>query len=122
MGGPKNVGKVKDGSTSGSLFPDCPNINFAVRSNKTLSSFNIGEFDIPSKIEPSIIDPILDTLGKCNENIFILCDDAKNVFILCDDTKKVTAGVDGTDGDVDMFGFESGMPLTQKKSIHEVRY
>lgn len=103
---------MKDGSTSGSLSPDCANINFAVRSNKTLSSFNIGEFDIPSKIEPSIIDPILDTLGKCNENVFILCDDAK----------KVTAGVDGTDGDVDMFGFESGMPLTQKKSIHEVRY
>lgn len=77
-----------------------------------MSSFNIGEFDIPRKIQPGIIDPILDTLGKCNENVFILCDDAK----------KVTAGVDGTDGDVDMFGFESGMPLTQKKSIHEVRY
>lgn len=103
---------MKDGSTSGSLSPDCANINFAVQSIKTLSSFNIGEFDIPSKIEPGIIDPILDTLGKCNENVFILCDDAK----------KVTAGVDGTDGDVDMFGFESGMPLTQKKSIHEVRY
>lgn len=103
---------MKDGSTSGSLSPDCANINFAVRSIKTLSSFNIGEFDIPSKIEPGIIDPILDTLGKCNENVFILCDDAK----------KFTAGVDGTGGDVDMFGFESGMPLTQKKSIHEVRY
>lgn len=103
---------MKDGSTSGSLSPDCANINFAVRSIKTLSSFNIGEFDIPSKIEPGIIDAILDTLGKCNENVFILCDDAK----------KVTAGVDGTDGDVDMFGFVSGVPLTQKKSIHEVRY
>lgn len=90
---------MKDGSTSGSLSPDCANINFAVRSNKTLSSFNIGEFDIPSKIEPGIIDPILDTLGKCNKNVFILCDDAKKLF-----------------------GFESGMPLTQKKTIHEVRY
>lgn len=90
---------MKDGSTSGSLSPDCANINFAVRSNKTLSSFNIGEFDIPSKIEPGIIDPILDTLGKCNKNVFILCDGAKKLF-----------------------GFESGMPLTQKKTIHEVRY
>lgn len=85
----------------------CANINFAVPSIKTLSSFNLCEFDIPSKIEAGIIDPILDTLGKCNENVFILCADAK----------KVTAGVDGTGGDVDMFVFESGMPLTQKSQF-----
>lgn len=42
-----------------------------------------------------------------------------NVFILCDDAKKVTAGVDGTYGDVHMFGFESGVPLTQNKSIND---
>lgn len=74
---------MKDGSTSGSLSPDCANINFAVRSIKTLSSFNIGEFDIPSKIEPGIIDPILDTFSYYATTL-----------------KKVTAGVDGTDGDV----------------------
>lgn len=92
---------MKDGLILGLLFFDCVNINFVVWSNKILLSFNIGEFDIFSKIEFGIIDFIFDIFGKCNEN----------VFILCDDVKKVIVGVDGIDGDVDMFGFDSGMFL-----------
>jgi hypothetical protein len=109
MGGPRNVGQVNDSVSTGALSPELSSINFAVPSIQTLSTFNIGEFDTPSKIEPGMINPIMDTLGKCQDNVFILCADAK----------KVTAGVDGNGGDVDMFGFESGVPLKQKQEIYE---
>lgn len=64
-----------------------------------------------SKLDLGVITPIL----KCLRN------NKENVYILCADAKKVTAGVDGNDGDVDMFGFERGIPLFQKQALYEKR-
>ena len=91
------------------MSPEHALINFAVPSIQTLSTFNIGDFDIPTQISPGVIDPILDSIGKSDGDAFMLCADGK----------KVTAGVDVKGGDVDMFGFEGGIPLAIKESIYE---
>ena len=109
MSGPRNVGQVTDSITTGSLSTQTALINFAVPSVQTLSTFNIGDFDIPAQISPGVIEPILDTLGKtCNE-----------AFLLCADGKKVTAGVDAKGGDVNMFGYEGGIPLDVRESTYQ---
>jgi hypothetical protein len=69
MGDPRNVGQVNDFVSTGALSPELANINFAVPSIQTLETFNIGEFDIPSKIEPGMINPIINTLGKCHDKL-----------------------------------------------------
>lgn len=41
-------------------------------------------------------------------------------YMMCADAKKVTAGVDVVGGDVDMFGYEDGTSLSErKKSLEE---
>ena len=91
------------------LSQECANINFAVPSIQTLSTFNIGKFDIPRKLDPGVITTILKSLGNSDENVYKLCADAN----------KVTAGVDRNGGDIDMFGCESGTPLLQKQAVYE---
>ena len=91
------------------LSPECANINFAVPSIQTLSTFNIGKFNIPRKLDPGVITTILKSLGNSDENVYKFCADAN----------KVTAGVDRNGGDIDMFGCDSGTPLLQKQAVYE---
>lgn len=98
MGGPKyTIGDVDQRGT--------PDINFAVPSLSSLSEFAVSSFDIPSSIEPGVIKPVLETLSALGPGQYMLCADGK----------KVTSGVDSKGGDVDMFGYEDGTPLYEKK-------
>ena len=105
MGGPKYLGQGPPGISSESMLPENANINFAVPNLGSLSQFTICEVGVPVSIPPGILLPVIQALGESVENKFMLCADAK----------KVTAGVDTKGGDVDMFGYEDGFSLRERK-------
>ena len=106
MGGPKNIGDVLDGNKKGQCYPENARINFVVPSVTTLGNFEISEVPMPTRLPTGIILPVLETISKLKSN---------NRYMLCADGKKVTAEIDKIGGDVDMFGFEDGKVLSERK-------
>lgn len=60
---------------------------------------------MPTYILPGCIDNILDNLPNGEHTSYMLCADAK----------KLTSGENKIRGDVDMFGFEDGEKLKERK-------
>ena len=72
-----------------------------------LEKFKVTEVELPGQMPTGVIEPVLDCLAERS------CETA---YMLCADGKKVTAGVDKAGGDVDMFGYEDGIKLNERKS------
>ena len=109
MGGPKHVGEMSkfDVPHKGKYKPEEGKINFAVPSVTNLEKFKVTEVELPGRMPTGVIEPVLDCLAERS------CETA---YMLCADGKKVTAGVDKAGGDVDMFGYEDGIKLNERKS------
>lgn len=106
MGGPKNAGQIKDGvAKTGYMSTDSAQINFIVPSIGVLSNFNVRKIDLSGQLKPGVLHPMFDVLQTQGANEYLMCADAK----------KVTAGVDIVGGDVDMFGYEDGTFLSERK-------
>ena len=102
MGRPKLLGQQ-----SQDLKPDNAQINFAVPSRSVLYKSDHVSLEIPKRLEPGCLNPILDQFSSSHGESYMLCADGK----------KVTAGLDKHGGgDVDMFGHEDGETLTERKT------
>ena len=97
------MGGVKSGNDADTRAQ----INFAVPSTDSLANFNIGGIDIPKHMRTGVLSPIISALENGTEKEFMMCADGK----------KITSGIDNKGGDVDMFDYEDGMPLKERK-IH----
>ena len=107
MGGPKHVGELSQADSKGFFKPENARINFAVPSVNTLEQFMITYVEMPNRMPAGIIQPVLDSIADAPKNL---------TYMLCADGKKVTAGIDKIGGDVDMFGFEDKLTLSERKA------
>ena len=95
------------GIKSGNDADTSAQINFAVPSTDSLANFNIGGIEIPKHIQTGVMNLIISALENGTEKEFMMCADGK----------KITSGIDNKGGDVDMFDYEDGLPLKERK-IH----
>ena len=111
----KNSNQVVLQETSpGNYDPDESEINFAVPDIKTLKSFEPYDIEYDNGVEkPGISTDMIKEMAKAMNG--------KSCCVTFDG-KKLKSGLTKTDGDVDLFGFEKGPSLTdRKKSIEEAK-
>ncbi|XP_076094128.1 uncharacterized protein LOC143064860 [Mytilus galloprovincialis] len=108
MAGIKSVGQVVNiPSSKGEYDPQDTQINFAVPSTASISKFDMTETKIPRELPPGIINQAIE-LKSSNQTAYVLSVDGK----------KVATGLNATNGDQDLFGYEDGVTL--KDSLERI--
>ncbi|XP_053397710.1 uncharacterized protein LOC128556471 [Mercenaria mercenaria] len=103
MSGPRAIGSfLSTPSSNRKLDPEKTEINFAIPSRNTF--VDAQNSDIPSTLSPGIIHRAVKAISDSPQS---------KVNMMCLDAKKVTAGLDDTYGDVDMFGHEARPNLNE---------
>ena len=101
--GPKNQGAILGGQVAGTCSPKGAELNFAVPSVQILRNASGSEVPLPKEIKPGIIKEAVNIAKKSAKS-----------YVLSMDAKKVAMGLQGENGDIDLWGHESDGGLKQR--------
>ena len=104
MSGPKAMGQLVIGNKElGAIDLREADLNVAVPARNSLISNGT---DLPTTLKPGVIGEALNAIKKSKPT---------DICMMCVDGKKVTPGLDKDFGDVDMFMFEKGPTISDKR-------